>query len=144
VSALAPIPESELNRLARAVRAEHQAAEAAFESAVRHAQRCRVLLLEAKALCGHGEWLPWLREVGVPFQTASTYMRLAGRFPDQGSLPPTIPAAPVPTVAPKPRSFDLPAACRQLERIRSELGPLRPDQRGRCGEPALGRQTRNL
>lgn len=87
---LASVPDDDLARLAREVRCEYEAADRAFESAVQHAARCGTLLIEAKAKLRHGQWLPWLREVGVPSQTASTYMRLAAKFPDQGNLPATI------------------------------------------------------
>ncbi len=33
-------------------------------------------LVEARALCGHGQWGPWLREVGVSERTAQRYMLL--------------------------------------------------------------------
>jgi hypothetical protein len=35
------------------------------------------LLIEAKALAGHGAWLPFLTEAGVSARTAQRYMRLA-------------------------------------------------------------------
>lgn len=87
---LQPAPEDRLTELAREVRSEHDAAERAFESAVQHARRCGELLIEAKLLCGHGNWLDWLAEVGVPSQSASVYMRVARKFPDPGNLPATI------------------------------------------------------
>ncbi|MGR3804813.1 DUF3102 domain-containing protein [Marinibacterium profundimaris] len=34
------------------------------------------LLTEAKALAGHGTWLPFLAEAGIPDRTAQNYMRL--------------------------------------------------------------------
>jgi hypothetical protein len=38
-------------------------------------------LIEAKALAGHGNWLPWLeREFGWKEQTARNFMNVAGRF----------------------------------------------------------------
>jgi len=45
---LAAVPASPLDRLAREIRVEHQAA--AFETAVARARRCGELLLEAKSL----------------------------------------------------------------------------------------------
>jgi hypothetical protein len=41
------------------------------------------LLIEAKALVGHGQWLPWLREhCDMPERTAQLYMRLANNKDD--------------------------------------------------------------
>jgi hypothetical protein len=91
--ALALVPDSLLDRLAREIRAEHQATESAFESAVRHAHRCGQLLLEAKTLCGHGHWLPWLREVGIPARTATEYMNVARKSADPADLALTITGA---------------------------------------------------
>ena len=34
-------------------------------------------LAEAKALCAHGEWLPWLKATGIHERTARRYMTLA-------------------------------------------------------------------
>ena len=33
--------------------------------------------MEAKAACGHGEWLPWLAAAGVPERTAQRMMKLS-------------------------------------------------------------------
>ena len=89
MTALAAIPDSPLDQLAREVRSEHNAAQSAWESAVHHAHRAGQCLLEAKALCKHGEWLPWLRDVGIPRRTATEYMRFAKRA-DPAHLPATI------------------------------------------------------
>jgi hypothetical protein len=90
VSALASVPDSPLDRLAREIRAEHEAAERAWRSAVQHAHRAGQRLLDAKALVRHGEWLPWLREIGIPERTAQQYMRLARKYADHADLPATI------------------------------------------------------
>lgn len=60
------------------IRREHEACEAAAESAVKHGLRCGELLIEAKAKVAHGEWMPYLKEnfPRTP-QTAAAYMRLA-------------------------------------------------------------------
>lgn len=34
-------------------------------------------LMEAKEACGHGRWLPWLREIGLSSSTAANYMKVA-------------------------------------------------------------------
>ena len=39
---------------------------------------CGAALNEAKAACGHGEWLPWLEDAGIPERTAQRMMKLAG------------------------------------------------------------------
>ena len=86
---LAAVPESDLDRLAREARIEHDAAARAWESAVEHAYRCGGLLIEAKALCGHGGWLPWLADVGIPERTARRYMQVA-KSANRADLPATI------------------------------------------------------
>jgi hypothetical protein len=87
---LAAVAESALDRLAREVRSHHEQAESHWRSAVEHAWHCGQRLVEAKELCRHGEWLPWLREVGIPQRTANTYTRLAAKVADPANLPPTI------------------------------------------------------
>ena len=39
---------------------------------------CGAALIEAKAACGHGAWLPWLEGAGIPERTAQRMMKLAG------------------------------------------------------------------
>ena len=41
-------------------------------------QRLGALLIEAKSMLKHGEWLPWLDDAGIPVQTAQRAMKLAG------------------------------------------------------------------
>jgi Protein of unknown function (DUF3102) len=44
-------------------------------------------LVEAKALCGHGNWLPWLeREFGWTVQTARNFMRVYDRVKSKNFL----------------------------------------------------------
>jgi hypothetical protein len=52
--------------LGRRVRIEHNAAEAALQTGIQHAMACGDLLLQAKAALGHGRFLPWLKDSGVP------------------------------------------------------------------------------
>jgi hypothetical protein len=64
------------------IRVEHQAAEAAFETAVARALRCGDILIEVKAKMRHGQWGPWVRkyvvEPGVMSErTERNYRRLA-------------------------------------------------------------------
>ena len=90
MTVLASVPDSPLDRLAREIAAEHAAAERAWESAVEHGHRAGQCLLEAKALCKHGGWLPWLRDVGIPARTAQVSIRLARKYADPAHLPSTI------------------------------------------------------
>jgi hypothetical protein len=64
--------------LAARINAEHVAAEKAYQSGVEHALQCGDLLLEAKALLPHGQWLPWLESnCSVSSRSARLYMQLA-------------------------------------------------------------------
>jgi hypothetical protein len=45
--------------------------------------RAGKLLIEAKALVAHGQWLPLLKEAGISIQIAQRYMRLAHIPPDK-------------------------------------------------------------
>lgn len=67
-----------LPQLAAAIRAEVDAAEADWRSAVDHAIRAGRFLIDAKTQVAHGEWLAWL-EANFPGSedTAERYMRLA-------------------------------------------------------------------
>ena len=54
------------------------------ERAARHYSRsteswlaCADVLLEARGLAGHGEWLPFLAQAGIPARTAQRMIRLA-------------------------------------------------------------------
>jgi hypothetical protein len=68
-----PLPE-----LASSIRAEVEAADRDWQSALRHAIRAGELLIEAKAGCAHGGWLPWLQaNFEFSIQTANGYMRAA-------------------------------------------------------------------
>ena len=57
----------------------HEATITAGRSALEHARRAGELLIQAKAHCGHGEWLPWLAaNVPTIAETAvQGYMRVA-------------------------------------------------------------------
>ena len=48
--------------LAIEIRAQHLLARQAADTAIDHARRAGMLLLQAKAALDHGEWLPWLAE----------------------------------------------------------------------------------
>jgi hypothetical protein len=54
------------------------AAEAAIRRGLEHAIAAGLLLIEAKELVAHGEWLPWLQaNCRLSARQAQTYMRLA-------------------------------------------------------------------
>ncbi|MFN8131162.1 MAG: DUF3102 domain-containing protein [Solirubrobacteraceae bacterium] len=73
--------------LAGEIRAEHEAAQAAFGAAVGHAIRAGQLLTEAKAQVPHGEWIPWLEEnFPAGKRTAQGYMRLAANAEEAQAL----------------------------------------------------------
>jgi hypothetical protein len=57
------------NKLTASADAERSAIEAALDAGAK--------LCEAKASCGHGDWLPFLDAAGVPERKAQRYMRLA-------------------------------------------------------------------
>ena len=68
---------TQLTALALQIRDEHTAAVAAVRMAVRHALAAGQLLIEAKKLTRHGEWLPWLdKNCGVSERTSQFYMWL--------------------------------------------------------------------
>jgi hypothetical protein len=77
--AIAPLAgDNSLTDLAARIRAEHGAAAASLGDAVRHAMAAGELLIEAKALVRHGQWLPWLRDrCSLSERTCQLYMRLA-------------------------------------------------------------------
>jgi hypothetical protein len=68
-----------LAQLALTVTTEHKASIESAVSAIEHARRAGLALLEAKAQLPHGAWLPWLLEhcPMVSERTAQRYMRLA-------------------------------------------------------------------
>src|SRR5262245_32261201 len=69
--------DNRLPVLADEVRQAHAAAKTALSEAEGHMADAGDRLNEAKALVGHGGWLPWLEECGIPVRTAQRYMRLA-------------------------------------------------------------------
>jgi hypothetical protein len=64
--------------LAARIRQEHRAASDKMSEALLHAMAAGDLLIEAKALVRHGQWLPWLKDhVDISARTAQIYMRAA-------------------------------------------------------------------
>jgi hypothetical protein len=75
----------DLATLAAAINAEHGAAEADARQSLEHARRCGELLLQAKAKCGHGGWIPWVeKNVRCGPRQAQKYMLLASRWDELG------------------------------------------------------------
>jgi hypothetical protein len=70
-----------LSTLASRINKEHALAEQHAKTALEHVRNAGTLLLEAKGLCKHGEWLTWLEaNFDSTRQTAANYMRLAERW----------------------------------------------------------------
>jgi hypothetical protein len=63
--------------LASSINEHLRAANAAVKRGFEHAIAAGKLLLEAKELVAHGEWLPWLQANQIGARQAQTYMRLA-------------------------------------------------------------------
>ena len=64
--------------LAIRIKAEHAAAAASLRESVRHAISAGEMLVEAKAMVPHGQWLLWLADhVSISERTAQLYMRIA-------------------------------------------------------------------
>lgn len=70
--------EQRLAELAGRINEEHQLCEQSFREGLQHAIGAGELLIEARALCKHGEWLDWLTaNCEVSERTAQAYMRVA-------------------------------------------------------------------
>ena len=64
--------------LAERINLAHEGAMRSARTAIEHAIECGELLTEAKALVGHGNWLPWLQaNTIVSERTAQRWMRFA-------------------------------------------------------------------
>jgi hypothetical protein len=73
---------AELATLAAAINQEHRLCEGALRAGLAHAVRAGELLMQAKALCAHGAWLPWLAaNFEGSERTAQAYMRVAREAP---------------------------------------------------------------
>ena len=76
------INATDLDGMAQRANAAHRLARDAAARAVEHAMEAGRILLEAKAVVGHGNWLDWLgRNVEFADRTARLYMRLAETVP---------------------------------------------------------------
>jgi hypothetical protein len=81
-TSLATPPPAHLVTLAGRINEEHRACEATLRAGLVHAIRAGELLIEARALVPHGEWLPWLAgNFAGSERTAQGYMRVAREWP---------------------------------------------------------------
>jgi hypothetical protein len=70
--------ENRLPVLAAEIRKAHADVQEAAKTAAQRAIEAGQALIEAKALMGHGQWLPWLREhCALAERTAQLYMKIA-------------------------------------------------------------------
>jgi hypothetical protein len=77
-----------LSDLAEQINAAHAEVLAAVRTSLLHARTAGDLLLQAKARCQHGQWLPWLAgNVQFSERTAQAYMRVAKRWIAEHPLP---------------------------------------------------------
>lgn len=77
------IESNSLADLAARINVEHEAAESAYRSGIEHALECGALLLQAKTVLSHGQWLPWLQSnCSVSSRSARLYMQLARNRPE--------------------------------------------------------------
>ena len=82
MNAIAVAP-NRLAALAVGIEAAHEAVQGAFRTTLERAAECGRLLIEAKALVGHGGWLPWLEQnTTVGARQSQKYMRLAKGWPE--------------------------------------------------------------
>ena len=66
-----------LDALADRINTEHAACHSAMQTGLEHAIEAGRLLIEAKAECPHGDWLPFLEMAGVHERQARRLMQLA-------------------------------------------------------------------
>src|SRR5262249_12074311 len=66
-----------LTVLAAEIQELHKASELALQTSIEKATEAGKLLIEAKTELPHGQWLPWLNQIGVSVRTAQRYMQLA-------------------------------------------------------------------
>lgn len=72
----------QLISLAAEINTLHDSAQQAAMTAVQYAAKCGEKLIQAKAACAHGEWLPWLeKNCRVSYRQASKYMKLSSEMP---------------------------------------------------------------
>lgn len=73
---------AELKNISTEINTEHEIVVNACKSAVEHAIKAGELLIKAKSMVNHGEWLDWMKDnCEMTERTAQTYMRLAREYP---------------------------------------------------------------
>ncbi len=71
-----------LDTLADEINKAHRRCEQSVQATLDYAVEVGRLLIEAKAQCGHGEWLPWVENhCECDIRTIQRYMKLAGFVP---------------------------------------------------------------
>lgn len=79
----APTAQKQLSALAKSIRTNHRYCSRRLVESIKHALQAGRDLIEAKELCAHGEWLPWLeKNCEVGDREAQRYMRFARHFPE--------------------------------------------------------------
>lgn len=72
----------QLISLAAEINTLHDSAQQAAMTAVQYAAKCGEKLIQAKAACAHGEWLPWLEvNCRVTARQSQKYIKLANEMP---------------------------------------------------------------
>ena len=71
------LTSNRLTDLSERIRQAHGRAMSALIESVQYGLECGRLLIEAKAECAHGEWLPFLERSGVQERQAQRFMRVA-------------------------------------------------------------------
>lgn len=74
---------NKLTTIAEQIKAEHRQAQEAMRQSLTHAVNCGELLIEAKSLISHGDWLAWVSDnCEFSDRTARAYMRIARNWPE--------------------------------------------------------------
>jgi len=72
----------ELKDISVEINTEHEIVVNACKSAVEHAIKAGELLVKAKSMVNHGQWITWLKDnFSFSERTAQAYMRLAREYP---------------------------------------------------------------
>lgn len=76
-------PKDRLSAVAVLINAEHKAVGESIKSGVLHAVKAGELLIKAKGMMAHGEWLPWLeKHCDFSRETAARYIRAFEQLPN--------------------------------------------------------------
>jgi Protein of unknown function (DUF3102) len=91
------LPKPDLPALTARAKRYHQAVYRGLGGVVYDAMRCGDVLIKAKSVLKHGEWLPWLGGTGISDRQAQKYMKLA-REREQVETGKNEPGAHLPTI----------------------------------------------